>query len=139
MSEVKEPKHEIAFSFLAGDLALSTQFADSLAPLSTFVFSRKQDELAGTDGQESFRAAFRFDSRLNVVLFRGGWGETPWTRVEQTAIQERCLADGWDRLLVVVLDDAAPPKWIPQLNLYLDLRAFPFEQADPKAGLRASM
>ena len=123
------PKHEVAFSFLAPDLALATRFADSLAPLTTFVFSRKQEELAGTDDQESFRAAFRFDSRLNTILLRSGWGQTPWTRVEQTAIQERCLADGWDRLLVVRLDDSPGPKWIPQLNLYLDLRTFPFEQA----------
>jgi hypothetical protein len=122
-------KHEVAFSFLAADVALATKFADSLARLPTFVFSRKQEDLAGTDGQETFRAAFRFDSRLNTVLLRSGWGQTPWTRVEQTAIQERCLADGWDRLLVVRLDDSPAPKWIPQLNLYLDLRAFPFEQA----------
>jgi hypothetical protein len=128
-SEGSSPKHEVAFSFLAADLPLAVRFADSLAPLSTFVFSRQQEELAGTDGQESFRSAFRFDSRLNVVLLRDGWGQTPWTRVEQTAIQERCLADGWDRLLVVRLDGTAPPKWVPQLHLYLDMATFPFEQA----------
>ena len=129
MVEKNQPKHEVAFSFLTPDLQLATRLADSLAPLSTFVFARKQEELAGTDGQESFRAAFRLDSRLNVVLLRGGWGETPWTRVEQQAIQERCLADGWDTLLVIRLDGAPVPKWMPDMNLYLDLRTFPFEQA----------
>jgi hypothetical protein len=122
-------KHEVAFSFVKGDLAQAQNFADSLAPLSTFVYSRKQEEIAGTDGLDSFRAAFRFDSRLNVILLRRGWGETPWTRVEQTAIQDRCLADGWDRLLVVCLDGSPTPRWIPETNLYLDMQAFPFEQA----------
>lgn len=122
-------KHDVAFSFLAKDLALATRFSDALAPLTSFVFARNQEDLAGTDGQESFRAAFRFDSRLNVILLRAGWGETPWTRVEEAAIQERCLKDGWDRLLVVNLDGSKPPKWLPAVNLYLDLQTFPFEQA----------
>lgn len=122
-------KHDVAFSFLAQDLALATRFADALAPLTSFVFARKQEDLAGTDGQESFRAAFRFDSRLNVVLLRDGWGQTPWTRVEEAAIQERCLKDGWDHLLVVNLDGSKPPKWVPAVYLYLDLQTFPFEQA----------
>jgi hypothetical protein len=129
MTGTTNPKYEVAFSFLASDLQYAAQFADALAPLSAFVFSRRQEELAGTDGLESFRAAFRFDSRLNVVLFRQGWGETPWTRVEQSAIQERCLADGWDRLLVVKLDESPLARWIPSAILYLDLRTFPFEQA----------
>jgi hypothetical protein len=126
---VPQFKHDVAFSFLARDLQLATKFADALAPLTSFVYVRQQEEIAGTDGQESFRAAFRFDSRLNVILLRGGWGETPWTRVEQAAIQERCLHDGWDRLLVVNLDGGKPPRWMPATSLYLDLQSFPFEQA----------
>jgi hypothetical protein len=129
MADESKFKHDVAFSFLAQDLTLTTKFADALAPLTSFVFARKQEDLAGTDGQESFRAAFRFDSRLNVVLLRAHWGQTPWTRVEEAAIQERCLKDGWEHLLVVNLDGSAPPKWIPAVNLYLDLQTFPFEQA----------
>jgi hypothetical protein len=30
-------------------------------------------------------------------------GATPWTRAERAAIQDRCLHDGWERLLVVNL------------------------------------
>ena len=127
--EANEFKHDVAFSFLAQDLTVATRFADALVPLTSFVFARKQEELAGTDGQESFRASFRFDSRLNVILLRDGWGRTPWTRVEEASIQERCLKDGWDRLLVVNLDGSKPPAWLPAVNLYLDLETFPFDQA----------
>lgn len=127
--EQSEFKHDVAFSFLAHDLTLATRFADALMPLTSFVFARKQEDLAGTDGQESFRAAFRFNSRLNVILFRDRWGQTPWTRVEEASIQERCLADGWDRLVVVNLDGSKPPAWLPAVNLYLDLGTFPIEQA----------
>jgi hypothetical protein len=130
MSEEQgEFKHDVAFSFLAQDLTLATRFADALMPLTSFVFSREQEDLAGTDGQESFRAAFRFDSRLNVILLRDRWGQTAWTRVEKASIQERCLEDGWDRLLVVNLDGSKPPAWLPAVNLYLDLETFPIEQA----------
>lgn len=127
--EQSEFKHDVAFSFLVQDLTVAIRFADALVPLTSFVFAQKQEDLAGTDGQESFRAAFRFDSRLNVILLRDGWGQTSWTRVEEASIQERCLKDGWDRLLVVNLDGSKPPAWLPAVNLYLDLETFPFEQA----------
>ena len=127
--EVGSYKHDVAFSFLAKDVTLAARFSDDLVPLTSFVFIRKQEKLAGTDGLETFRAPFRFDSRLNVILLRDGWGQTPWTRVEEAAIQERCLNDGWNRLLVVKLDGSKPPKWLPETNLYLDLQTFPFEQA----------
>lgn len=122
------PKHEVAFSFLHDDLQIATKFAGALEPLTSFIYACKQQEIAGTDGQESFRAAF-LDSRLNVILLRAGWGETPWTRVEQAAIQDRCLKDGWNRLLVIKLDGSCAPNWMPAVNLYLDLTTFPFEQA----------
>jgi len=61
------------------------------ANLEVFVYSKKQDQLAGTDGMESFREVFREQSRLNVVLFRAGWGETRFTRVELAAIKDLTL------------------------------------------------
>ncbi len=32
-------------------------------------------------------------------------------------------------MLVINLDSSSPPKWVPAVNLYLDLQTFPFEQA----------
>jgi hypothetical protein len=102
------------------------------------VYSKQQEQLAGTNGLESFREAFRTRSRLVVVLYRNGWGETPWTRIEQTAITDRCLAEGWDSLLFVMLDDAVnPPKWLPTSNIRLSFPQYGFEQLLGAIKLRA--
>jgi hypothetical protein len=123
--------HDVAFSFLTVDEALARQFADSLKPLTCFVFSRQQEHLAGTSGLESFRVAFRDDSRVNVILFRAGWGLTPYTRVEEAGIQDRILSDaaGWDTLLVVRRDQSPKRPWMPDARIYFDLETYPFEQA----------
>ena len=68
--------------------------------LTCFVYSKRQEDLAGRDGVEAFREVFRHRNSLSVVLHREGWGETPWTRVEETAIRDRCLADGWRHLIL---------------------------------------
>jgi hypothetical protein len=98
--------------------------------LDVFVYPKKQEAIAGTNGLEVFRSAFRNDSRLIVVLFRNGWGETPWTRVEQTAIIERVLADGWECLFFVMVDRApTPPKWLPATHIRFNLEDFGIDQA----------
>ncbi|MDH3611966.1 MAG: hypothetical protein OES10_01710 [Gammaproteobacteria bacterium] len=84
--------------------------------------------MAGTDGMETFRDAFRHQSKMQVVLFRDAWGQTPWTKIEQTAIQERCLAEGWRGLFFVMLEDARRPKWVPDNEIHFDLTSFPMEQ-----------
>lgn len=126
---VTAPKHDVAISLLKEDLALASELSLKLAPLSTFLYSEEQEQLAGTDALASFREAFISESRLNVILHRRGWGETPYTRVEEMAIQERCLRDGWETLLLVKLDDATTPLWVPRSTIYLDLRAYPVDQA----------
>jgi hypothetical protein len=89
-----------------------------------FVYSKRQEDLAGKDGVEAFRDVFRHRSRLVVLMFRSPWGDTPWTRVEKTAIEELCLEEGWEHLVAVRLDETPLPKWVPKPHLYLDLRTF---------------
>ncbi len=126
------PKHDVAFSFRSQDEPLARKLADALlGEFSSFVFSQKQQELAGTDGTESLRVAFLEDSRLNVVLYRKGWGEAGWTGVEAKAIQDRAFQDGWEEtILFVVLDGAADlPKWLPKTPIRFNLEEYGFEQA----------
>lgn len=125
------PRYDLAFSFLGQDESLAGEFADALSPeLSSFVFSKRQQELAGKDGVEEFSRVFKEDSRVNVILFRGGWGTTPWTRIEEKAIQERALTEGWETLLIVSLEEKpTPPKWFPKPLLYLSLPKFGFQEA----------
>src|SRR5215472_12360505 len=84
------PTYDVAISFLVRDEDTARSIHDDLkaAGLKVFFFPHKQEELAGTNGMETMRAPF-MDARVNVVLFRKPWGETPWTRVEDGAISER--------------------------------------------------
>lgn len=124
------PKFEVAISFKKEDEPFALQIKAALdPPLSTFVYSKAQEHLAGRDGLEAFSEVFKNDCRLMVVLFREGWGETPWTRAEATAIKTRCVfGDGWTHFLLVRLDDSTLPSWVPPLPLYFDPGSFPLEQ-----------
>jgi len=122
-SDAGEFKYDVAFSFLAQDESLATQLNDALnGRVSTFIYSRRQEELAGTDGMETFARVFGDESRAVVVLYRNGWGERGWTMIERKAIQDRTLARGWDFLLVIPLDQPAQaPLWLPKSRLWFEL------------------
>lgn len=129
---MSEPKQDldVAISFLNDDLGLAQELRERLGnDLDVFVYSSKQEELAGTDGLGSFRAAFRHRSRLVVILHREGWGETPWTRIEQEAITDRFLKEGSGFLFVVTLDESPPPPWLPDKLIRFSLKDFGLEQA----------
>ena len=125
------PQYDVAISFLSRDentaAALYGRLSDGL---SVFFYPRKQEKLAGTDGLETMRTPFLDDSRVVVVLYREPWGRTPWTGVEQIAIQESCLNQGWHRLFFIVLDKtSAVPIWLPQNHVRFNYEEFGLEQA----------
>jgi hypothetical protein len=109
------PPYDVAISFVFRDLMTAQALFEELtnSGLKVFFFPRRQEELAGTNGMETMRAPF-LSARVNVVLFRKPWGETPWTRVEDAAISERCFKGGWSTLMFVQLDKtSALPAWLP--------------------------
>jgi hypothetical protein len=116
-------KYDVAFSFLAQDEALATELNDLLQDrVRTFLYSKKQGEIAGRDGEQSFNAVFGEEARLVVVLYRQGWGETPWTRIEETAIRNRAFEDGYDFVKSIPLDNKpSVPKWLPRTQLWIGL------------------
>lgn len=130
-NRTKKYKYDIALSFLSKDEPLATELHDRLSEnLDVFVYSKKQEDVAGTDGLESFRAVFRNDCLMVVVLYRNGWGKTRWTRVEEDAIKERCFDEGWDNLFFIMVDESStPPKWLPKSNIRLNLNDYGVEQA----------
>ena len=70
--------YDVAISFLNEDLGLAVERRDLIGvTLDVFVYSAKQEDLAGTDGLISFRRVFRGDARLMLILHRSGWGQTP--------------------------------------------------------------
>lgn len=117
-------KYDVAFSFLARDEALAIQLNDLLQErVRTFLYSRKQGEISATDGEMTFGLVFGEQSRLVVVLYRDGWGESPWTRIEETAIRNRAFEHGYDFVKVIPLDDKPTvPKWLPRTQLWVGLK-----------------
>jgi hypothetical protein len=126
----EEPKYDVAISFLSQDLTLAQALYDKLcAGLEVFFFPRKQEVLAGTDGLESMRAPFRHESRLSVVLYRPGWGNTPWTGVEEVAIKECCFENSYRSVFVYVLEKTdALPRWVPDTHVYFSAQ-YPLDEA----------
>ena len=122
--DISDYKYDVAFSFLAQDEALATELNDLLQDrLRTFLYSKKQGEIAGTDGEKSFNSVFGQEARMVVVLYRSSWGETPWTRIEETAIRNRGYDEGYDFVVFIPLDEPGTvPKWLPKNRLWLGLK-----------------
>lgn len=73
-------KFDVAFSFVAKDEDLATGINDLLQDrLSTFLYSKQQEGLVGTDGEQTFSDVFGKQARVVVVLYRKEWGQTRWT------------------------------------------------------------
>lgn len=122
-----EFKYEVAFSFLQDDEQLALEIADRIrdrVSVALFIYSERQNELAGTDGVEKFSCIFGEESRVVVILYREGWGQTKWTRVEETAIRTRGFNEGHEFALLVKLDSTNPPIWLPPTRLYLGFERY---------------
>jgi hypothetical protein len=115
--------YDVAFSFLQQDEGTAFRISDLLQDrYKTFVYSKAQEKIAGTDGIDTFSEVFGFAARTVAVLYRAGWGETPWTRIEETAIKERTLRDGHDFATFIMLEDGiAAPRWMPRTQLFYSL------------------
>ncbi|HTF65881.1 MAG TPA: hypothetical protein VK638_24640 [Edaphobacter sp.] len=124
-------KYDVAISFLVQDSALAQVLADKLSEgLEVFFFPHNQEELAGTDGLESMRVAFKSDTLLNVVLYRERWGNTPWTAVEAAAVKDSCLATGFRSLFFFVVQPTTKlPDWLPDTHVRFNYSDFTLEQA----------
>ena len=63
--------YDVALSFLAQDERLATELNDLLQDrLKTFLYSKRQGEIAGTDGEQTFNKVFGEEARVVVVLCR---------------------------------------------------------------------
>lgn len=117
MDEV--PKYDVAFSFCAEDELLAQELNDLIEDrYATFLYSKRQEVLAGTDGEQSFSRVFGTESRLVVVFYRSKWGSTPFTRIEETAIRNRAFQKGYDFTLFIPCEKVRLPDWMPKTRLW---------------------
>lgn len=114
-------KYDVAFSFLERDHDLALTI-DNLIKyrISSFIYSKKQNEIAGQDGEKLFNQVFERETRTIVILYRGDWGSTPWTRIEETAIRNRGYVSGYDFATLILLDkNLNPPQWFPKNRIWV--------------------
>ncbi len=129
MSE--EFKFEVAFSFLQQDESTVNQINDLLRErLATFVYSERQLDLVGKNGEVLLKNVFGAQARIVVILYNKGWGTTPWTRIEQDAIRDRAYDHGYDFCLLIPLDEQPlRPEWYPRTRIWLGLKRWGIEAA----------
>ncbi len=127
----EEYEYEVAFSFVKDDESIATALNDLLEDrLSTFLYSKQQEELAGTDGEQSFNEVFSKKSRIVVVIYRNEWGDSPWTRIEETAIRNRAYEEGYDFVIFIPVEDSAKfPRWLPKTQLWVGFKRWGIEGA----------
>jgi len=128
---VTDFQYDIAFSFTTEDEGVATQINDLLQDrYRTFLYSKAQEKLAGTDGEETFNAVFKDQARSVAVLLRPEWGTTRWTRIEQTAIRNRAYDHHYDFATFIVTVPGTPiPGWLPKTRIWYDLQRFGLEGA----------
>jgi hypothetical protein len=124
-------RYDIAFSFTKEDEGVATQINDLLqGRYRTFLNSKAQEKLAGTDGEETFNEVFKNQARSVAVLLRPEWGSTPWTRIEQVAIKNRAYDHGYDFATFIVTAPGTPiPDWLPKMRIWYDLQRFGLDGA----------
>jgi hypothetical protein len=116
-------KYDVAFAFLEKDEPLANQINDLIKDkLSTFLYSKKLEDLSNTKPEKTFIDVFERQSRIVVVLFSNKWGPTPWTAIEEKAIRNRASVEGFDFLLCIPLDNPPEtPKYLPQTRIWTGL------------------
>jgi hypothetical protein len=124
-------QYEVAFSFVKEDEELATRLNDLLQDmLPTFLYSKKQEAVAATDGEETFNRVFGTEARIVVVLYRPAWGTTPWTRIEETAIRNRAYEEGYDFTVFIPLQNSPEaPAWLPKTRIWVGLERWGIEGA----------
>ncbi len=130
-SNTKNYKYDVAFSFLEQDESTALQINDLLQErLSTFIYTDRQQEMAGTNGEKTFDEIFCEQARIVVVFYRKGWGDTPWTRIEQTAIRNRAYEEGYGFVLFIPMEPSTKiPQWLPKTQIWIGLERWGIDGA----------
>jgi hypothetical protein len=115
---------EAVFSLLSSDEKIAQAIQRALSPdITAFLYTEEQERLLGAvDSVEAIATTFRH-AKICVVLYRHGWSESRWTRLEANIIKDRILDEGDGFLLLVRLDDSTPPTWLPRNKFWVNYAA----------------
>jgi hypothetical protein len=118
----------VAISFLVADEKIAAAIKANLGGLNVFFYPHAQEELIGTNGIVSMREPF-LRARVNVILYRPRYGNTPSTGIELSAIQDSCLRTRYRSLVFVQLDKRdSKPDWLPDAHIRCVLGDYTVQQ-----------
>jgi hypothetical protein len=123
--------YEVAFSFCSRDEGLALSLDDRLKErFNTFFYPRKQEIIAGTDGEKTLNKVFSEQTRIAVVLYRSEWGKTPFTRIEETAIRNRAFNEGYGFTLWIAAEESVTlPPYVEKARIYYGLSRYGLDGA----------
>lgn len=123
--------YDLAISFLHEDEELAFQLYNLLKDrVNCFIYTEQQKRLAGRNGEDEFNTIFGIESRTVAVLYRDGWGDKGFTKIEETAIRNKAHDEGYDFVLFIPLQSPAnPPKWLPKNRLWIGIKRWGIEGA----------
>ena len=124
-------EYDVAFSFTQNDEQLVYSIYKLLKDrIKCFIYSEEQKKLAGNNGEEIFNKVFLKEARIVVVFKSLEWGNTKWTRIEQTAIKNRGFDNGYDFVLLIPTEkNITPPDWFPKNRIWIGLERWGIESA----------
>lgn len=124
-------EYDVAFSFTQKDEGLAYSIYKLLKDrVRCFIYSEEQKKLAGTDGEMTFNKVFSQEARIVVVFQAAEWGNTKWTKIEETAIRNRGFEHGYDFVILIPTESpVSPPDWLPKNRLWIGLERWGVESA----------
>lgn len=124
-------QYDIAFSFSADKEHVANKLNELLTNrVECFIYSERQKELAGADGEDKFNTVFQYQARIVVIILSKTWGQTKWTKIEETAIRNRGYEHGYDFVVVIPTESGIQiPKWLPKNRLWVNIERWGLKSA----------
>lgn len=120
-----EYKYDLAISLLDEDSQLGWEIVNNLGNSDKIFFYKKDvDELTFNNGVNVFSDIFSWQARFILVLYRENYGNTDWTAIEYSLIQERfkkTIKNENSPILFCKLDNSVMPIWLPETYIYFNL------------------
>lgn len=117
-----EYNYDLAISLLAADTQVGWDIVNNLGnPDKIFFYEKDVEKLIFNNGLNDFGDIFSTQSRFVLVLYREGYGQTDWTAVEYSIIQERfkkTIKNNNSPILFCKLDNSPKPNWLPETYIY---------------------
>lgn len=117
-----EYKYDLAISLLDKDAQLGWDIVEKLGnPDRIFFYKKDIDEITFTNGVNAFGDIFSKHARFVLVLFCENYGNTDWTAIEYSVIQERfkkTIKASNSPILFCKIDSSPNPTWLPETYIY---------------------